>query len=102
MLRMRGIDGVPTISSLTSWAGVRQRLVPSICYDEPHAWCVQSERCQLTRPYSQARGLPSLPAVPALGLPNMPEIELPATAEGLLTPMPAPKPQARSLQMHSN
>ncbi len=41
----------------------------------------------------QTRGLPSLPAVPSLGLPDMPQIALPATAEGLVTPLPAPKPQ---------
>lgn len=48
---------------------------------------------------AQARGLPSLPAVPSLGLPDMPQIELPATAEGLVTPLPAPRPQVRFLAM---
>ena len=43
----------------------------------------------------QVRGLPSLPAVPALGLPDMPQIALPASAEGLVAPLPAPKPQVR-------
>jgi hypothetical protein len=40
-----------------------------------------------------ARGLPALQAVPDLGLPSMPEIQLPATADALLAPLPAPIPQ---------
>ncbi len=48
----------------------------------------------------QVRGLPSLPAVPALGLPDMPQIALPASAESLVAPIPAPRPQA-SLPSHS-
>ena len=45
----------------------------------------------------QVRGLPSLPAVPALGLPDMPQIALPASAESLVAPIPAPRPQASCL-----
>ena len=41
----------------------------------------------------QVHGLPALPAVPSLGLPDMPQIALPASAEGLVTPFPAPRPQ---------
>lgn len=41
----------------------------------------------------EPRGLPSLPAVPDLGLPSMPAIALPSNAEALLAPIPAPRPQ---------
>ena len=35
-------------------------------------------------------GLPALQAIPDLGLPAMPAIELPATADALLAPLPMP------------
>ena len=41
----------------------------------------------------EPRGLPALPAVAELGLPSMPEIALPASADALLAPIPAPRPQ---------
>lgn len=40
------------------------------------------------------RGLPALPSVPELGLPDMPAIALPADADAILAPLPAPRPQA--------
>lgn len=40
------------------------------------------------------RGLPALPAIPALGLYEMPQIELPRNWLDIFAPLPAPKPEA--------
>ena len=41
----------------------------------------------------EPRGLPALPAIAALGLPSMPQIQLPSNAALLTAPLPAPKNQ---------
>ena len=43
---------------------------------------------------SVPRGLPALPAIPALGLYELPQIELPRNWLDIFAPLPAPKPAA--------
>ncbi len=43
---------------------------------------------------ADARGLPAMPAIPALGLYELPQIELPRNWLDIFAPLPAPRPPA--------
>ena len=58
------------------------------------AMCLQEGAAAPAPAASMPRGLPALPAIPALGLYELPQIELPRNWLDIFAPLPAPKPQA--------